>query len=324
MGRLRRQGLTLNAEKPWDSTGAAELDGTSLADWLLAHGATQNGLDLTEAVFGGFATRSIAEVSAAHTAAWIAAGGLLAAIRSGQHYVVPGGVHQIPRRLAAQLRDQIAVRSPVNAITSARSGVEVTTADDVWAAGAAIAAVPLPALQHITLDPAPGPGLQSAIAQLTYGRAIKIAATTAESAPVPHRFVVGGHPLAIAWRHHRVLAGIATAEYPVQELLDDLATSFGVEHTQLHQITVTDWTRRQYIGGSYLIYRPGQMTSARGRPAPAPLQLAPLCWIRLQRLAQLYGRRSPIRTCSGYRAPVQPPIIHRCECIHCKLRDAST
>ncbi len=172
--RLRRQALRLDSEKPWNSEAIADLDRVSLADWLTDHGATQRGLDITEAVVGGFATRPITEVSAAHTAAWIAAaGGLLTAIRSGQQYVVPGGAHQIPRRLADRIGDRIIVRSPVAAITTGHHGVEVTTGDDVWAADAAIAAVPLPALQHVIIEPAPEPALQSAIMQLSYGRAVK-------------------------------------------------------------------------------------------------------------------------------------------------------
>ena len=55
------------------------------------------------------------------------------------------------------------------------------------------------------------------------------------------------------------MAGISTTDRAVAELLGDLATSFDIEPAQLHQVSLTDWTQRPYVGGSYLIYRPGQM-----------------------------------------------------------------
>jgi monoamine oxidase len=259
--QLRRQALTLDPVRPWDSAGIRDLDDVSLADWLAARGATDGALRLSDALVGGFATRPIAEVSAAQAAWWITASkGLLAALRSGQKYIVPGGAHQIPRLLAARLGNRVQLGDPVVAIRAHDNGVEVVTAQDIWIAHTVIVAVPLPALRRIVIEPSPASSFQSAVDQLSYGRAIKIAASPIESPPASHRSVVGAGPLAIAWRHDKMLAGIATAPASDDALVDDLATSFGLDGVQLRGITVTDWTNRPYIGGSYLVYRPGHIT----------------------------------------------------------------
>ncbi|WP_026930082.1 flavin monoamine oxidase family protein [Glycomyces tenuis] len=259
--QLRRHALKLDPDRPWDCPAATGLDEASLADWLASHGATERGLEVTEALVGGFATRPIGQVSAAHAAWWItAADGLLAAWRSGQQYVVDGGAHQIPHRLADRLGDRIMTGTPVTTITEHRDGVVLGTGERQWAADAAILAIPLPALRHMAIDPPPAPGLREAIEQLSYGHAVKIAATARRTPPVAHRAVVGGQPLAIAWRHGRTLAGIATTEATGDALSNDLATAFGLAPDDLTGTAVTDWTHEPGIGGSYLVYAPGQLT----------------------------------------------------------------
>ncbi|WP_084377182.1 flavin monoamine oxidase family protein [Mycolicibacterium novocastrense] len=119
--RLRRRALALDPVRPWDSAGIRKLDEVSLADWLAASGASDRALELSDALVGGFATRPITDISAAHAAWWItAANGLLAAMRSGQQYFVSGGAHQIPRLLAQRLADRIhlALSALLPALTS--------------------------------------------------------------------------------------------------------------------------------------------------------------------------------------------------------------
>lgn len=263
--RLRRQALSLNPDQPWTSPAAAELDAVSLADWLTAHGTTPSGLDLSEALIGGFATRSIHDVSAAHAAWWIAAaGGLLAALRSGQERVVLGGAHQIPQRLARRLGDRVHLDTPVTAIRAHSHGVELDTSERTWSAQAVVVAVPLTALEYLAMDPPPSAGFHTAIRQLSYGRASKIAATARVTPPAAQRAVVGGRPLAIAWRHGSTLAGITTTDATPDELAGDLAAAFGLNPDQLTGPAVTDWTRQPTIAGSYLVYAPGQLTQLAG------------------------------------------------------------
>ncbi|MGV0788451.1 NAD(P)/FAD-dependent oxidoreductase [Mycolicibacterium sp. XJ2] len=264
--RLRARALRLDADAPWISAGITELDSASLGVWLSRQGVTHGGLELADALIGGFATRSIFELSAAHAACWIgAANGLVAALRSGQQYVVEGGAHQIPRRLAERLADRIDTTSPVRSVQTYDGGVKVSGAKSIWHARAVVIAVPLPAFSRIEFVPALPAELRTAATELSYGTATKVTATAAVLPPVRHRSVVGGRPLSVAWRRGRSLAGIATREATADELVTDLARIFGVDRAELEDVAVTDWARRDYIGGSYLVYRPGEIR----RLAPA-------------------------------------------------------
>lgn len=263
--RLRRHALTLDAEHPWTSPAAAELDAVSLADWLTLHRVAEPGLQVVDAIIGGFATRPITDVSAAHAGWWIsAAGGLLAALRSGQHSIVIGGAHQIPQRLAARLAPRIHLDSPVTVIAENDRGVEVHTAQQTWAADAVIVAVPVPALRNLVVDPPLAAPLHTALAHLAYGRAVKIAATATVTPSVRHHVVAGGQQLVIAWRYGDTLSGIASSDSTTDELVEDLAAAFELTAGQLGPVAVTDWNREPYVGGSYLIYRPNQLTNHAG------------------------------------------------------------
>ncbi|GAT07946.1 uncharacterized protein RMCN_1079 [Mycolicibacterium novocastrense] len=55
------------------------------------------------------------------------------------------------------------------------------------------------------------------------------------------------------------MAGISTGTPTADDLIRDLAGAFGVPPGGLTDVTVTDWTHRDYIGGSYLVYRSGQI-----------------------------------------------------------------
>ncbi|MCH9735593.1 MAG: FAD-dependent oxidoreductase [Actinomycetia bacterium] len=258
--RLRARALRLDTDAPWTSPGISELDSTTLAAWLSHHGVSPHGLALADALIGGFATRPIDDMSAAHAAWWMAAaGGLIAAARSGQQYIVPGGAYQIPQRLTSRLGDRVQREAPVRSISTADGGVEIAANADIWRAKATIVAVPLPSLPRIVFEPPLAATLHSLSRQLSYGNAVKIAATATVAPPERHRSVVGGHPLAIAWRRGRALAGIATGSVTADELINDLASAFGVPADSLTGVGITDWTHRDYIGGSYLVYRPGQI-----------------------------------------------------------------
>lgn len=258
--RLRANALRLDANAPWDSAGIADLDYSSLADWLSGQGVTRSGLDLADALIGGFATRSIAEMSAAHAAWWIAsADGLVAALRSGQQFVVSGGAHQIPHRLAQRLADRIDCSNPVAAVRVRAGGVNVIARKNNWHARVVVVAVPLPSLHQIEFEPALPWKLQAAAAELSYGTAIKVTATTTVRSPVRHRSVVGDRPLAVAWRRGRALSGIATSHATPEEVTADLAGAFEIPAAALRDVAVTDWTHRDHIGGSYLVFRPGEI-----------------------------------------------------------------
>ncbi|WP_199430904.1 flavin monoamine oxidase family protein [Qaidamihabitans albus] len=256
--RLRRGALALDPGSPWRSPEAAGLDESSLTEWLAARGVGRAGLDVTEAVLGGFATVPADRLSAAHAAWWIAAArGLLAALRSGQERIVTGGAHRLPPSLAGRLRHGVRTGNPVHALLEHARGVEVRTAEETWAADAAIVALPVPALRAVELDPAPPAPWRAAVEALRYGSAVKIAAVSTVPPPVTHRAVLGGHPLAVAWRHGRTLAGMGTTGAPTAA---DLAAAFGLRAGDLAGVVCTDWTREPHIGGSYLACAPGQLT----------------------------------------------------------------
>ncbi|OQO94787.1 hypothetical protein B1813_01480 [Saccharomonospora piscinae] len=261
--RLRRHALELDPGEPWRTPVGARLDTVSLADWMRGHGVTPRGLQVTEALVGGFATTHTHSLSAAHAARWIAvAGGLVPALRSGHANVVAGGAYLIPQRLAERLGAVIRVNTQVTGLAEHGRGVEVTTRSGArWQAAAAVVAVPVPALRTLRLEPVPPPSWRTAVDALGYGQATKVAAVAATAPPAEHRVVLGGSALAIAWRQGRHFAGLATGPgfEPTTDLTEDLAAAFGLTTGDFSAAVVTNWTSRPHIGGSYLTYRPGQL-----------------------------------------------------------------
>lgn len=272
---LRHLARVLDPDQPWSGPASEPLDATSLADWLSSRGVGRPGLQVTEALVGGFATTSTHTLSAAHAAWWIAAaGGLVPAFRSGHANLVAGGAHQLPQRLAARLGSAVRLDTPVTTVTEHARGVEVSTATGAqWEAGAAVVALPLPALRRLTLDPAPPAEWRTAVESLDYGHATKIAAGVVNAPPVKHRAVLGGDPLAIAWCHGRTVAGIATGPGPhdTAELADDLATAFGLHPGDLTDTAVTSWTNHPTSAAATSPTRPDNSpgTAPPCRP-PAP------------------------------------------------------
>ncbi|WP_024873817.1 flavin monoamine oxidase family protein [Saccharomonospora piscinae] len=260
---FRRHALELDPGEPWRTPAGSRLDMVSLADWLHFHGVTPRGLQVTEALVGGFATTHTRTLSAAHAARWIAvAGGLVPALRSGHANVVVGGAYQIAERLAERLGAAIRVDTQATAVAEHTRGVEVTTRSGArWQAAAAVVAVPLPALRKLTLEPVPPLSWRTAVDALGYGQATKIAAVTRTAPTVVHRVVLGGRTLAVAWRQGQQVAGLATGAgpHPTTDLTEDLAAAFGLIPGDFSDTVVTNWTTRPHLGGSYLTYRPGQL-----------------------------------------------------------------
>lgn len=117
-----------------------------------------------------------AEISAAESADVVPAGDLLGVAHIGDEPSpgIAGGNQGIALELARGLGPALRLQSPVRRIAYTDSGARVITDQDELEAGAAIVAVPVPALAGIELEPALPGELVGLLNRIPYGEAAKL------------------------------------------------------------------------------------------------------------------------------------------------------
>jgi len=183
--KLARAMRKVDPEAPWDAPSAADLDSSTLGDWLESNVRTAVARELIElsakTVWGAHPS----ELSLLWALSYMAAGGgfekLLDVEGGAQQDRVAGGSALIAERLAADLGARVALGLPVTSIRWGDEGVEVAGADGGGVnARRAVVAVPPSLLSRITFEP----GLPEAHAALAQawrgGNLIKVTATYAE------------------------------------------------------------------------------------------------------------------------------------------------
>lgn len=142
--------------------------------------------------------------------------------------------------------------------------VVVTCGGERLDAAAVIVTVPLPMLSRIEFEPDLRPAHRQVLEAVGFGAASKVVATTTVRGP-RWRSVFGGRHIKSARRIGDVIAGVAphlTGPPPSDEdLVIELAAAFDTPPGALEGATVVDWADQPYIGGTYVAYRPGQVTS---------------------------------------------------------------
>ncbi|MEE4184389.1 MAG: NAD(P)/FAD-dependent oxidoreductase [Gammaproteobacteria bacterium] len=80
-----------------------------------------------------------------------------------------GGMSRLPEAMAAVLKRGVQLKTPVTAVTTSDTGVQVTTADgSTYSAAFAVCTVPLPMLRQIDLQPALADVQAKAVAEIPY------------------------------------------------------------------------------------------------------------------------------------------------------------
>lgn len=275
--RLQRLAGGLDPARPWTSGGALELDGRSFADFVAAATRSPSVRHLWTSLIEGFATVPAQQLSLLQVVWWVRrAGGVMAALRSGSEFVIDGGAHQIPARLAARLPRQVTTSCPVRAVRQRGGVVEVDAGRHTVRARHVVVAVPLPTLRDITFDPPLPPPASAAVGDLSFGAATKIVARI--DGPMPrHRTSIGDPVLPLAWR----IGSTAAAMCPTPNSNPtDLATALGrtldVPTNTLADIETFAWHAHPWTRGTYLAPRPGALrTQAAGLdPGTAPVWFA--------------------------------------------------
>jgi monoamine oxidase len=197
-------------------------------------------------------------------------------------YTVENGVQRIPDAMASALRHEIALESPVVALTQARDTVRVDCADGSYAtAKHVICSIPFGALRHIKLDP-PLTGLQAeAVNELRSQPITQVylgvrrpfwqddgyaASLFTDSLPGMVAAVRSGtDPKTVthltAWimgRHARSLDGLAQAEIG-RRVIAGVERLRPAARGQLELIGLQAWGADPYAAGAWAYFRPGQI-----------------------------------------------------------------
>ncbi|MFO7628255.1 MAG: FAD-dependent oxidoreductase [Prochlorococcaceae cyanobacterium] len=164
------------AASPWRTAGAAELDQTSITQWLEHQGAGALARYplawLTR--MGGSGGFEPYESSILHLA-WSQA--VAPQHEMPEAWLVEGGISQLADLLAAELVDAIRLQAPVDWITQNNGGVEVGFAEgNVIRAGAVVVAIPPPLRLGIRYSPALPPQWSGLLQRSPMGSMIKVLA----------------------------------------------------------------------------------------------------------------------------------------------------
>lgn len=259
--RLRDPVRSVPPDRPWTATRAEELDGESVASFLDRHQVDAQWL---RAQLEALGTVPLDELSLLQLVWWLARpGGVLSAVRGTRAFVGANGTSTLIARLHDELEGAVRLDCPVSAVTvESGNRVVVTGGGEHFEGTAAIVAVPLPALPQIGFEPPLQTAHRQALESRRFGAASKVIATTSVRGP-RWRSVFGGQHIKSAWRIGDVLTGIAPHLDGVpasRDLTDELAAAFDIPVDALDAATVINWADQPYVGGTYVAYRPGQLT----------------------------------------------------------------
>ena len=194
---------------------------------------------------------------------------------------VEAGNQAVAEAMAAALKTPLRKGCQVEGINVSASGVTIRLASgEELRAGHVVAAVPLPALQQIAIDPAPPPLLQAAIASVAYNRATKVFLQPTrpfwhDDGLPPSMWTDGLAGRLIAMRDRaggEIVTLMAFVTGPAAERLDRLAPNArgpavvaAVEAMRpaargaLRATHVASWGQDGLAGGAYACWAPGQV-----------------------------------------------------------------
>jgi monoamine oxidase len=188
-------------------------------------------------------------------------GGILRALHSGIQFRIAEGAQAVSQTLARGLEAPLLLSAPVRRIADRGSGVTADLEDGTQlAAQVVVVAVPLIEVRAIEFEPPLRPALRALHDELGFGRITKVAVSGRIPARVKHRLVIGGRAVTLMWRRGSAVEGLVydeAADAPEDVLLGDMADAFGVDSWR--SSVVTRWNREPYVGGSYLVARPGEL-----------------------------------------------------------------
>jgi len=143
-------------------------DQVSIADRLLAVGASDEALRLMERWFDGGGLDNMSALFAYRKH-------LAAQFERPNAYRIKGGSARLPEAMAAQLKTPVRFNAPIVSLSDDGSLVTVTDASgNVYQAPSLFVSIPFSVLRDIAIEPAPPPALQAAIDTLPYNHITQV------------------------------------------------------------------------------------------------------------------------------------------------------
>ena len=277
---LEETAARLDAERPWEAPDARALDALSLAGWLAREGATPDQLAFAEVSYAvGSSTVAASEMSFLAMAAKQARRGPPARRLASR---IDGGGRALANAALSALGDAVRLAAEVVAVAHDRHGVDVRLADGrMLRARACVLALPPVPARRLVLDP-PLAARAAALERVRMGRVLKshlvwdepwwsdgdqelLGFSNAACGCVYSGRLVAGRALVTCF------AGAGAAERvlgldPVarrEELIVSLERLIGRRLPPPSAVAMDDWSAEPETGGSYLVYRVGELTALK-------------------------------------------------------------
>jgi len=261
--RASRMARDLDPAEPWLAPAASHFDSMTFDQWLVGEGLGPTTRGYLDALCGSLASRPIRELSLLHVLWWLRrGGGLVPTLTTTFEQRIREGAQEISARLARSLAGEVRLGATVTAIEQTASAVRVSSSEGEHEATHVVVTAPPGTLRRIAFEPAL-PDAQREIDDLPAAAGVKVIARLASDSPPRHRSVLGGVPLASAWRAGSRVTGFAPpahADASDDELLDDLATCFGVARTDLVYPSIMRWGAEPHITACDVGFGPGTLS----------------------------------------------------------------
>lgn len=176
--RLRKLSRDLDCEQPWQHRDAAELDATTVEQWLLQNVRSSRLRALFRFLCASVFCAEASQLSMLFFLHYLKAGdGLERIVSAGpggaQNFLFHGGLHQIARHMADDLSGQLRLNSPVLDVQWSDNSAVVATASERFEARRLILALPPTLVPRLNFSP-PLPRPKATLHErLNMGSAIK-------------------------------------------------------------------------------------------------------------------------------------------------------
>jgi monoamine oxidase len=158
MQQINGMSATVPVETPWTAPNARDLDGVTIGQWFSQATTNTDARALLDALSSAIFVSDKTSLSMLYFLFYIRSGDDLKTLMSvgdgAQRWLYFGGVHQIARKIAADLGERVVLKAPVRRIVQSDSGVVVTSDAGEWRAKRVIVAVPPALCERIDFQPA--------------------------------------------------------------------------------------------------------------------------------------------------------------------------
>lgn len=255
------EGRLSDLERPWDDPVAREMDRRSATDWMDSEGLAPSERAWMTAYIRAEYMVEPEELSELALA-------LGEELDSGDTaYRIAGGTAGLTDAMARELgEDRIRREAPVRSVEHGKEGVVVRTDGSTVTADRAVIAVPLPALEHITLDPA------VTMPSVHQGRGGKLLVPYAQR---PDAGAGDRHVAHAGFQHvydnapddqpgvPGILTAYAYRPLPEQEVLDTVGALFPELGAPDGEPVAAWWSEEPESGCTYSSLGPGDLDSLR-------------------------------------------------------------